>query len=53
MDFISIMTYDLHGSWESTCGHNSPLFPRSGETGIERYLNLVCYFRNLLTFVKF
>ncbi|XP_076073758.1 chitotriosidase-1-like [Mytilus galloprovincialis] len=40
MDFISIMTYDLHGSWETTTGHNSPLFPRSGETGDERYLNL-------------
>ncbi|XP_071130020.1 chitinase-3-like protein 1 [Mytilus edulis] len=40
MDFISIMTYDLHGSWETTTGHNSPLFARSGETGDERYLNL-------------
>nr|AFO53261.1 chitinase-3 [Sinohyriopsis cumingii] len=40
LDFISVMTYDLHGSWEDRTGHNSPLFPHAGETGDGRYLNL-------------
>ncbi|XP_060571114.1 chitotriosidase-1-like [Ruditapes philippinarum] len=40
MDFISIMTYDLHGSWEDVTGHNSPLYAHSGETGKQRYLNM-------------
>ncbi|XP_033743581.1 LOW QUALITY PROTEIN: chitotriosidase-1-like [Pecten maximus] len=40
LDFISIMTYDLHGSWENATGHNSPLFPRNTETGKQRQLNM-------------
>ncbi|XP_013385002.1 chitinase-3-like protein 1 [Lingula anatina] len=31
LDLISIMTYDFHGSWESTAGHNSPLYARASE----------------------
>ncbi|KAL3875564.1 hypothetical protein ACJMK2_033505 [Sinanodonta woodiana] len=40
IDFINVMTYDLHGSWEDHTGHNSPLFPHAMETGDGRYLNL-------------
>ncbi|KAM7423388.1 hypothetical protein PAMA_011108 [Pampus argenteus] len=32
-DFISVMTYDYHGSWESTTGHNSPLFASAVDSG--------------------
>ncbi|XP_052068561.1 chitotriosidase-1-like [Mytilus californianus] len=40
MDFINIMSYDLHGSWQFTTGHNSPLFPKSNEYGDQKYLNI-------------
>ncbi|XP_053338996.1 acidic mammalian chitinase-like [Clarias gariepinus] len=39
LDFICVMTYDYHGSWESFTGHNSPLYQWSQETGDEIYLN--------------
>ena len=41
VDFINLMTYDLHGSWEKVTGHNSPLYARSAETGDDRDLNMV------------
>ncbi|KAL8569618.1 hypothetical protein ACOMHN_057185 [Nucella lapillus] len=40
LDFISLMSYDLHGSWETHMGHHSALYPRAAETGDDRYLNL-------------
>ncbi|XP_067095346.1 acidic mammalian chitinase-like isoform X1 [Osmerus mordax] len=33
LDFISVMTYDFHGNWESVTGHNSPLYQGSHDTG--------------------
>jgi len=27
VDFFNAMTYDIHGSWTSHAGHNSPLYP--------------------------
>ena len=41
MDYVSLMAYDLHGSWEDVTGHNSPLYAHAGETGEQRYLNMV------------
>ncbi|PVD37546.1 hypothetical protein C0Q70_00140 [Pomacea canaliculata] len=40
VDFINLMTYDLHGSWETFTGHNSPLYARGDETGAQRNLNV-------------
>nr|KAG5709851.1 hypothetical protein BaRGS_032675 [Batillaria attramentaria] len=42
LDFISIMTYDLHGSWETHTGHHTALYPRAAERGDDRYLNVIC-----------
>ncbi|XP_067302606.1 acidic mammalian chitinase-like [Pseudorasbora parva] len=39
LDFINVMTYDFHGSWETVTGHNSPLYRGSGDTGDNIYLN--------------
>jgi len=40
MDFIDLMTYDLHGAWEKTTGAHIALYPRKEETGNDRFLNV-------------
>lgn len=32
IDFMSVMTYDYHGSWEKRTGHVSPLYYRAGDS---------------------
>ncbi|XP_045913441.1 acidic mammalian chitinase-like [Micropterus dolomieu] len=39
LDFINVMTYDFHGTWESVTGHHSPLYKGSQDTGDHVYLN--------------
>ncbi|XP_071750622.2 acidic mammalian chitinase-like [Centroberyx gerrardi] len=39
LDFINVMTYDLHGTWEKVTGHHSPLYKASHDTGDQMYLN--------------
>ena len=41
LDFINVMTYDMHGSWESVTGHNAPLYGRPGEAQGSEHLNIV------------
>ena len=51
LDFINLMTYDLNGAWNNYVGHNSPMFPRSDETGDAATKNVVCdseSFNNML-----
>lgn len=33
LDFINVMTYDYHGHWEKTTGHNSPVYRSSADSG--------------------
>ncbi|XP_045191898.2 chitinase-3-like protein 1 [Mercenaria mercenaria] len=40
LDFINLMAYDLHGSWDKTTGENSPLYPSSKDSGDRRQLNM-------------
>uniref|UniRef100_A0A3B5AYI1 Acidic mammalian chitinase n=1 Tax=Stegastes partitus TaxID=144197 RepID=A0A3B5AYI1_9TELE len=39
MDFINVMTYDFHGTWETFTGHNSPLYRGSNDAGNLIYFN--------------
>ncbi|XP_072223952.1 acidic mammalian chitinase-like isoform X2 [Leuresthes tenuis] len=39
LDFINVMTYDFHGTWEGVTGHHSPLYKGSHDTGGNAYLN--------------
>ncbi|NP_001268266.1 oviduct-specific glycoprotein precursor [Mesocricetus auratus] len=45
LDFINVLSYDLHGSWEKSTGHNSPLFslpedPKSSAFAMNYWRNL-------------
>lgn len=40
LDFIHVMTYDFHGSWEGYTGENSPLYKFPTDTGSNAYLNV-------------
>ncbi|XP_069488693.1 acidic mammalian chitinase-like [Ambystoma mexicanum] len=40
LDYIHVMTYDLHGSWEGYTGENSPLYTNPAATGANAYLNV-------------
>lgn len=39
LDYINVMTYDLHGQWDGYTGIHGALYPRSSETGDDRKLN--------------
>ncbi|CAO2599608.1 Oviduct-specific glycoprotein [Lemmus lemmus] len=50
LDFISVLSYDLHGSWEKFTGHNSPLFslPEDSKSSVREDLAYAMnYWRNL------
>jgi len=40
VDFFNLMTYDLHGNWENSTGHNAPLFVHPSDTGDASHLNV-------------
>ncbi|XP_074046176.1 chitinase-3-like protein 1 [Macrotis lagotis] len=39
LDYISVLTYDFHGSWEVVTGHNSPLYGMDWERNQKYQLN--------------
>ncbi|XP_056128862.1 acidic mammalian chitinase-like [Lampris incognitus] len=39
LNFINVMTYDFHGTWEQFTGHNSPLYRGSQDKGDLIYFN--------------
>lgn len=54
LDFINVMTYDFHGQWERTVGHNSPLFPLESASSYQKKLTVVSvpYFLILFLFIR-
>ncbi|XP_041278637.1 acidic mammalian chitinase-like [Onychostruthus taczanowskii] len=40
LDYIHVMTYDFHGSWERNTGENSPLFAGPADSGDYKYFNV-------------
>uniref|UniRef100_A0A4W5LYV1 GH18 domain-containing protein n=1 Tax=Hucho hucho TaxID=62062 RepID=A0A4W5LYV1_9TELE len=41
LDFINVMTYDFHGTWEQFTGHNSPLYRGAHDKGDLIFFNTV------------
>jgi len=42
LDFINVMTYDMHGSWDDVTGENAPLYAGPADkTEYEHTLNVV------------
>ncbi|GAB1287972.1 Chitinase-like 6 [Apodemus speciosus] len=40
LDYIQVMTYDLHGSWDGYTGENSPLYKSPIEAGVKAFHNI-------------
>uniref|UniRef100_I3M6A4 Chitinase acidic n=1 Tax=Ictidomys tridecemlineatus TaxID=43179 RepID=I3M6A4_ICTTR len=40
LDYIHVITYNLHGPWDGRTGHNNPLYKYGTETGYSFYLNV-------------
>lgn len=43
VNFINLMTYNFHGSWEHITGINAPLYPSSNESGDKAKMNVVSF----------
>lgn len=51
VDFMSVMTYDYHGAWESKTGHLSPLFGSAADAN--PYYNVVSLKRSFVQCKQF
>lgn len=41
LDFMNIMTYDFHGTWDDVVGHNAALYPLETASKQESTMNVV------------
>lgn len=41
LEFINVMTYDLHGSWEKVTGHHTAMYPNPRDPPSDQHLNVV------------
>ncbi|KAK0161123.1 hypothetical protein PV327_009635 [Microctonus hyperodae] len=46
LDFINVMSYDLHGAWEPQTGINAPLYPATGDNPELNVKAIVKYWLN-------
>lgn len=49
LDFINVMSYDYHGSWDAKAGHNSPLYADRDGTDEDKKLTVDYTVRLFLT----
>jgi len=43
LDFVNVMAYDMHGSWDAKTGHHAPLYALPSD---EQYLSIVSQIRH-------
>ena len=53
LDFINVMTYDLHGDWDNFVDHHAPLNSREHDSWEFKSLNTVNFRKKLIILLQF